>query len=116
MVPTFKLVLIGDGGVGKSALVKRHVSGDFDEMYAPTKGAVVRRCCCVVCMFGCSVIGLRHCVSEAPSGVHDQSRQDMPRRVGHGGSGALPGHARQELVRGLCAPHSHRVACECVLA
>jgi GTPase SAR1 family protein len=46
----FKVVLVGDGGVGKTTFVKRHVSGDFETKYAPTLGAVVRRCCCcVVC-------------------------------------------------------------------
>ena len=30
-MPTFKLVLVGDGGVGKTTFVKRHLTGrDFD--------------------------------------------------------------------------------------
>jgi GTPase SAR1 family protein len=44
MVPTFKLILIGDGAVGKTTFVKRHVTGDFETKYAPTVGAEVRRC------------------------------------------------------------------------
>ncbi|KDO17588.1 hypothetical protein SPRG_16874 [Saprolegnia parasitica CBS 223.65] len=28
--PEFKLLLVGDGGVGKSALIKRHLTGQFD--------------------------------------------------------------------------------------
>ena len=35
-IPTFKLVLIGDGGVGKTTFVKRHVTGDFQKPYIPT--------------------------------------------------------------------------------
>ena len=26
-VPTFKLILVGDGGVGKTTFVKRHLTG-----------------------------------------------------------------------------------------
>ena len=40
-VPTFKLVFIGDGGVGKTTFVKRHVTGDFQKPYIPTQGAEV---------------------------------------------------------------------------
>lgn len=40
-IPTFKLVLIGDGGVGKTTFVKRHNTGDFQKPYIPTKGAEV---------------------------------------------------------------------------
>lgn len=29
----FKLVLIGDGGVGKTTFVQRHVTGDFEKKY-----------------------------------------------------------------------------------
>ena len=40
-VATFKLVLIGDGGVGKTTFVKRHLTGEFIKPYVPTKGAEV---------------------------------------------------------------------------
>jgi len=40
-VPTFKLVLIGDGGVGKTTFVKRHLSGEFEKKYVPTMGVEV---------------------------------------------------------------------------
>lgn len=38
----FKLVLVGDGGVGKTTFVKRHVSGEFERRYIPTMGVEVR--------------------------------------------------------------------------
>ncbi len=37
----FKLVLIGDGGVGKTTFTKRHDTGHFQKPYIPTKGAQV---------------------------------------------------------------------------
>lgn len=40
-IATFKLVIIGDGGVGKTTFVKRHVTGEFQKPYIPTKGADV---------------------------------------------------------------------------
>lgn len=40
-IPTFKLVLVGDGGVGKTTFVKRHLSGEFEKKYVATVGAEV---------------------------------------------------------------------------
>jgi len=37
----FKLVLIGDGGVGKTTFVKRHLTGEFEKKYIPTLGVEV---------------------------------------------------------------------------
>ena len=37
----FKLILVGDGGVGKTTFVKRHLTGEFEKMYSPTAGAVI---------------------------------------------------------------------------
>lgn len=37
----FKVVLVGDGGVGKTTFVKRHHTGQFVKPYIPTKGADV---------------------------------------------------------------------------
>jgi hypothetical protein len=37
----WKLVLIGDGGVGKTTFVKRHKTGEFEKKYVPTLGAEV---------------------------------------------------------------------------
>jgi len=37
----FKLVLVGDGGVGKSTFVKRHLTGEFEKRYVPTLGVEV---------------------------------------------------------------------------
>merc|ERR1712210_264834 len=40
-MPTFKLVLVGDGGVGKTTFVKRHLTGEFEKKYIPTLGVEV---------------------------------------------------------------------------
>lgn len=38
---TFKIVLVGEGGVGKSTFVKRHLTGEFETKYVPTLGVEV---------------------------------------------------------------------------
>lgn len=40
-IPTFKLVLVGDGGVGKTTFVKRHKTGEFEKKYVATLGVEV---------------------------------------------------------------------------
>lgn len=40
-MPEFKLVLIGDGGVGKTTFVKRHLTGEFEKKYIATLGVEV---------------------------------------------------------------------------
>jgi GTPase SAR1 family protein len=32
-IPIFKLILVGDGGVGKTSFIKRHLSGEFTKRY-----------------------------------------------------------------------------------
>lgn len=39
--PEFKLVLVGDGGVGKTTFVKRHLTGEFEKKYVATLGVEV---------------------------------------------------------------------------
>lgn len=40
-IPTYKVVLLGDGGVGKTTLIQRHVQNIFQPIYKPTIGAEV---------------------------------------------------------------------------
>ena len=40
-VAEFKVVLIGDGGVGKTTFVKRHQTGEFEKKYIATQGVEV---------------------------------------------------------------------------
>ncbi|KAF0977291.1 hypothetical protein FDP41_003944 [Naegleria fowleri] len=40
-IPTFKLLLVGDGGTGKTTFVKRHLSGEFEKKYIATVGVEV---------------------------------------------------------------------------
>ena len=37
----YKVVFLGDGGVGKTALLKRHIENRFEKVYYPTLGAEV---------------------------------------------------------------------------
>ena len=40
-IPEYKLVLVGDGGVGKTTFVKRHLTGEFEKKYIATLGVEV---------------------------------------------------------------------------
>lgn len=40
-IPTFKCVIVGDGGVGKTTFLQKHYSGEFTQMYKPTLGVEV---------------------------------------------------------------------------
>merc|ERR1719451_19300 len=42
IIPQYKLVLVGDGGTGKTTFIKRHVEGEFTRAYNPTVGVNVR--------------------------------------------------------------------------
>lgn len=39
--PEFKLILVGDGGVGKTTFVRRHMTGEFEKRYVATRGVEV---------------------------------------------------------------------------
>eukprot|EP00823_Brevimastigomonas_motovehiculus_P007239 TRINITY_DN6242_c0_g1_i1.p1 TRINITY_DN6242_c0_g1~~TRINITY_DN6242_c0_g1_i1.p1 ORF type:complete len:233 (-),score=60.05 TRINITY_DN6242_c0_g1_i1:130-828(-) len=39
--PKFKLILVGDGGVGKTTFVRRHKTGEFEKKYIATMGVEV---------------------------------------------------------------------------
>ena len=40
-VQRFKLIIAGDGNVGKTKFIHRHLSGDYAEKYVPTLGVDV---------------------------------------------------------------------------
>ncbi|XP_074598482.1 RAN, member RAS oncogene family [Brevipalpus obovatus] len=40
-IPTFKCILVGDGGTGKTTFVKRHLTGEFEKKYVATLGVEV---------------------------------------------------------------------------
>lgn len=39
---SYKIILVGDGGVGKSTYIRRHLTGDFERKYLPTVGVYIR--------------------------------------------------------------------------
>jgi len=41
--PTFKVILVGDGGVGKTTFLRRHLTGEFEQKYIVTMGVDVHR-------------------------------------------------------------------------
>jgi GTP-binding nuclear protein Ran len=41
IVSTFKIIIVGDGGTGRTTFVKRHLTGEFEKKYVPTLGCEV---------------------------------------------------------------------------
>eukprot|EP00286_Rhodomonas_abbreviata_P014790 CAMPEP_0181338438 /NCGR_PEP_ID=MMETSP1101-20121128/28636_1 /TAXON_ID=46948 /ORGANISM="Rhodomonas abbreviata, Strain Caron Lab Isolate" /LENGTH=174 /DNA_ID=CAMNT_0023449167 /DNA_START=19 /DNA_END=540 /DNA_ORIENTATION=- len=39
-IPEFKLILVGDGGVGKTTFVKRHLTGEFEKNFHTSCGPI----------------------------------------------------------------------------
>jgi GTPase SAR1 family protein len=37
IIPKFKLILLGSGGVGKTSLIMQYINNNFREEYYPTK-------------------------------------------------------------------------------
>lgn len=50
-MPEFKLILVGDGGVGKTTFVKRHVTGEFEKKYVGESKEKVEESISTSCYF-----------------------------------------------------------------
>lgn len=66
-VPTFKLILVGDGGVGKTTFVKRHLTGEFEKKYVGT--------CPLLCIT-CNPFQYKHAAIILP-GTRSQERNNI---------------------------------------
>jgi len=67
MTNTYKIILIGDGGVGKSVFLNRFVNNDFNKKYVPTLGVDV-----IPCKFGNTIYNIWDCAGQEKfSGLGD---------------------------------------------
>jgi GTPase SAR1 family protein len=92
-IPEFKLILVGDGGVGKTTFVKRHLTGEFEKRYVGTSHAhkfqILKSSRCV-----CSD---SWCRSPSPEVLH-QSWAYTVQLLGHCRPGEVRRSSRRILV------------------
>ena len=101
-VPQFKCLLVGDGGVGKTTFVKRHVTGEFEKKYVATIGVEVSAF--LLSPASC-VTFLTTNLSGAPFAIRYQPRSHLLQRVGHSRPGEVRRSPRWLLHPGAVCHH-----------
>lgn len=105
-VPTFKCVLIGDGAVGKTTFVKRHLTGEFEKKYIGIRlcqfaydltfdtSSFRKEFRCKSLLFPIAFdlsppFFSHHRCRGSPAQIHDQLRSYLLQRLGHCWSGEV---------------------------